>query len=159
MPSGKPSSVANALLLVLYYRPCWDGYHRSIVTVGHHTFSLPLSSPHCCSHTIGTSSSGHSNWNHSLPQKAPQPHLPDPSDVTVTSQLILPASYMIDTPFHRSTKRNHHSMSDLVSLLRQMKWSGGNLSCMATASSSISRNTSVVNGPLVLPESIARISS
>ena len=31
---------------------------------------------------------------------------------------------MIDTPFQLSVKRNHHSMSDLASLLRRTKWLG-----------------------------------
>ena len=148
--------------------------------------------------------SGHLSWNHSLSENAPQPHLPDASDVTATYQLLHLASYMNDTPFHCSAKRSHHSISDLASLLSRTKWSRclttfprsnslrmkdrpglttlhawdstpmrdsrslflqhflarhcfkvslslasfsrGNLSCMATVSTSIPRNTSVVHG-------------
>ena len=39
-------------------------------------------------------------------------------------QFLLLDRYIIDTPFHRSAKRNHHSMSDLASLLRRTKWLG-----------------------------------
>lgn len=65
--------------------------------------------------------SGHGYWNHSLEdEKAPQPHPPDASEVTITSGGLRATVDNRLTPFQPS--KNHHSRSGRKPLFRRTKW-------------------------------------
>lgn len=67
--------------------------------------------------------SAHFNWNHSVPANAPQPQLPEASDVRITDGVVRDTDFIIATPFEALANLCHHSMSERVSLLSQIKWS------------------------------------
>ena len=96
--------------------------------------------------TIGTSSfmviwlsaicPPYSSMNQLEREKAPQPQLPDASDVSMTDG-VTPSkepACIICIPFHDSQYCHHHSMSDLASSFRRTKWSR----CLGTVERSIS---------------------
>ena len=66
--------------------------------------------------------SGHCSWNQWDFQNAPQPHLPDASDITLEEGWLL--SHSKDTPFHFSKNKYHHSRSLLKLWFKRMWWWG-----------------------------------
>ena len=66
----------------------------------------------------------HSNWNHSLSYHAPQPHVPDASNVIVTSG----GPCGIITAIHFSANNLHHHISDRNSAFSRIWW----CFCLAT---------------------------
>ena len=76
--------------------------------------------------------SSHGSWNHLLSQNAPQPHLPDASEMTVSETSRLPSDVSKQIPFHFSRNSHHHIKSDLTAEFRwtwcSIFWTQGRLS-------------------------------
>ena len=61
------------------------------------------------------------SWSHSRELNAPQPQLPDVSDVTSRSGLSAFKGTGIEMPFYAAASWNHHSKSDWNSLFRHIR--------------------------------------